>query len=405
MYVVAHKSLAEQYLQDYIRLTHEIYPSFITKLSTIYYSLNFKASNISDDFQTFYKNISNEEHGGKYDVIYNLPVHMTTNTAISRNASEKGITTIDSANINCNIDAFINLTPKEGDIITFSNTMNNQSMYQVTNIETSSMLRKPYSKLQLQVVPNLTRDKMQNFIIAEKAFITNYHYIFEKGDALLIIELQKRVDKFIEYFNEIYDHKVDAHVDNDHRVFLEFERAFNEMLETYKQHTQFLKISRSHLHENLLQYYSDNNPFRRMLDPLANKDNLNNFNYTASIKRLDKTRRRTINNKIKIYRLLSDSKSDQSILTNHASNVHQLTMAIDNSISDWNYLINDEDFMNDVKDQLSTFIKEKCDVIPTDMYTNAIRLAQVFYIIESKVGMKINTRFTNLSYPFTTIKS
>ena len=403
MYISAHKSLADNYIQDYVRLTHEIYPSFITKINTNYYCLNLKASNINDDFQAFYKDITNPEHGGKYDIIYNLPVHLVTNSAIVNTAGEKGITNIESSRITCNIDAFINITPKEGDLIVFNNNINNSVIYRVINIETSSMLRKPYSKLNIEFVPNLNVDKMRNFIISERAFLTNYHYILGKGDALLIIDLQSKVDRYIEYFNEIYDHKIDGHVDNDHRVFLEFERAFNEMLDTYKQHTQLLKIHRSHLHDNLLSYYSDDNPFRRMLDPNSNHNDMENYLYTASIKRLDKTRRRTINNKIKIYRLISNSISDQNLITrNNGANAHNLTLPTSN-LQIWDTIVNNEDFINNVKDQLSAFINTECNVISTDMFGNAIRLAQIFYIMERLIGTKIITRFTNLSYQFTKV--
>ena len=135
MYIAAHKSLADEYIADYVRLTHEIYPSFITKVNTNYYSLNVKASNISDDFQAFYKDITNPEHGGKYDIIYNLPVHLVTNSVIVNTAGEKGITTIESSRITCNIDAFINMTPQEGDLILFNNNINNSVIYRVINIE------------------------------------------------------------------------------------------------------------------------------------------------------------------------------------------------------------------------------------------------------------------------------
>jgi hypothetical protein len=115
-----------------------------------------------------------------------------------------------------------------------------------------------------------------------------------------------------------------------------------------------------------------------MLDPYANRNTLNTeILYTSSIKRLEKTRRRTINNRVKVYRLINkETTADQKLINSNSTSIKTLENINTDS---WNNIINNEDFMNDVKDQLTSFIANDCNVNPTDMFGNAIKLAQIFF--------------------------
>ena len=110
-----------------------------------------------------------------------------------------------------------------------------------------------------------------------------------------------------------------------------------------------MRVNKSYLHDNLLTYYSDDNPFKRMLSD--NTGTFSGYKYTANIRRLEKTRKRSLNNRIKIYRLITDSEDSSTIAT------HDLTLPI-NAISEWTKITSNEDFKNDVKDQLSSFLEK-----------------------------------------------
>ena len=372
-------------------MTHELYPSFLTRLDTTYFSLNLNASNWDTTFKDFYKTITNSEHGGRYDVIYNLPVMLPTNSTIAENASEKGITVSESTSISCLIDPYIDIIPKDGDVLMFRMGLNNDVLYRVLTLEMSSTLVKPFYKLTLQAVPNLSKERMFNFVVNYSGFVPEYHMIFEKESALVIIKLQNLIKSYIDYFNEIYNSRIDAHVDNDSNVFLEFERAFNELISNYQTHIGTMRVNKSYLHDNLLTYYSDDNPFKRMLSD--NTGTFNGYKYTANIRRLEKTRKRSLNNRIKIYRLITDSEDSSTIAT------HDLTLPI-NAISEWTKITSNEDFKNDVKDQLSSFLENECQIIPTDMFTNAVRLAQILYLLDNTTRNKLMGRVSNLSRQF-----
>lgn len=384
----AHNSITEDYLKDYIRLTHEVYPPFFNRLNVMYYKLNEHVSNFSEDFNAFYKDVDNADHGGRYTLIYNMPIYMSTNNVIDDDASEKGITVADSTEIKVNIDPLINVGVEEGDLLLFRNGIRQYGVYRVIDMEMSSVMFRPHYRLTAKMVPGLTMEKMNRFVVEEKYFLTNYHYIFEKGVTLLIIELQKVLEQYIEYFNGVYSHSLDAHVGNDKCVYLEFDKAFNEMMDLYKGHVFTAAIHKSYLCDNLLSYYSDINPFKVMLG-LVNDINYETYDFvsnkcTTKISRLDKARRRMINNRVKILKLATEKTT---------GTLYDLVLPV-SIIEEWPKILSDEDFIFDVKDQLTKFIKS-CVPDPTDMFTNAVRMAQLFKILDkiirSKMINKTNT--------------
>lgn len=383
----AHRSITNDYIKDYINLTHRVYPSFISKLSSTYYSLDVTNSNMNEDLLSIYKDVSDPKHGGKYSVIYNVPLHTSTNSNLENSNTEKGAGIIESSKITVNMDPLINIVPKTGDLLCFNTEIASYfGVYRVTNIDTSSTIMAPYTRLSIELVPNVTIESLKRFVIEELAFVTNYHHIFRKGDTLLIISLQKKIDEYVNYFNEIYNHKLDAHVDYDHRVFLEFEKALNDLFSKYMAHTNMLHINRSFLCDNLLNYYDENNIFTQMLDPNKTIDTSVIPMCTTSIRRLDKTRRRTINNKAIIYRLLnSNSAKDKIIMDNPI--LPKYTIDNINALADYSKwsTITSEKFLLNVKDQMSSFIENDCVIDKTNMFGNAIRLSQIFYILDHLV--------------------
>lgn len=387
----AHQSLTNNYIADYINLTHNMYPSFITRMSTTYYSLDVPNSNMNEDLLSIYNDVSSPNHGGRYNVIYNLPVHTSTNSSIAQNANEKGISVEESSNIQVNIDPLVNILPKVGDLVSFNTQLANYyGVYRVVNIEVAATLYAPYTKLSLEIVPNISTESLRSFVIQELAFVTNYHHIFKKGETLLIISLQKKIDELINYFNSIYNHQLDAHVDYDHHVFLDFEKALNTLFTRYNGHTNMLKIDRCFLCDNLLSYYNEDNVFIRMLSSDKSIDVTSSIMYTSSIRRLDKTRRRSINNRVAIYRLLDpNNKKDQLILDSPLAIKRELDLhSIVSYSSKWSE-ITSQSFLDNVKDSIDRFISEDCVINEKNMFGNAVRLAQVFYIIDHLIKRNI----------------
>lgn len=372
-------------------------------MTCIYYRLNLELSNADENFASFYADVDNEQHGGKYDAIYELPVLMSTNTQLTQESGERGIQFTKSSDIECVIDPFINISPKDGDLLYFNLSLNNHGIYRVHNIDYSSTLHRPYSKLSLQLVPTLDVDKMESRIVNKLGFIDNYHNIFNRGDALMITELQKSIDKYIQYFNSIYNSTIDAHVDNEKRVFLDFEKAFNELINRNNAHLMKASINRSYLADNLLSYYDESNIFTAMLNVMPDKnesiinyDYINKTLFTSRISRLDKTRRRSINNRIAIYRMINpDKESDAKLVSNNDSSLKDLELPLE-AINEWNTILNDPNFLKNVKDQLSTFIEKSLVVKPSNMLYNATRFAQAFYIIDTIVNTSMKNSKFNL---------
>ena len=388
-----HTSITDDYIQEYIRLSHNIYPTFFSKVNVTYYSLNIEQSNFDKEFRDTYKQPNNIEHGGKYDCIYNLPVYLTTHNSISENANEKGISTIESTDINCLIDPLINIIPKDRDMLSFNVGLQNDVIYTITNLELSSTISKPYTKLSLRAFPNLNTEKMKMFICSQNGFIPEYHYIFNQKEVFTILQLQKIIKEYIEYFNDIYNTTLDAHINQDSKVFLEFEKAFNILVEKYNRHLSTLIINKSYLYENLLSSYNEDNPYNRML--YSNKGNYDNYKITTIINRLDKIRRRSINNKYKIYRLINTdlNKEDSRILDTYNNYINILTLP-NNSIQDWDRIVN-PNFLKNVKESMTTFFKNDCKVNPNDMFENAIRLAQCLYLLDFLIKNEIKSRYNN----------
>ena len=79
-----------------MNLTHTIYPSFITRMNTTYFSLDIQNTNMNDDLLSIYNDVSNPNHGGKYKIIYNVPIHTSTNNPLTQEAKEIGISINDS---------------------------------------------------------------------------------------------------------------------------------------------------------------------------------------------------------------------------------------------------------------------------------------------------------------------
>ena len=389
-----HKSITDEYIKEYVNLINNLYPTFFTRINATYYSLNVEQTNFDTEFKDMYKQANSIEHGGRYDCIYNLPIYLISNNAISETANEKGISTVESTDINCIIDPLINLIPKDRDMISFRLGIENDVLYTITNLELSSTLSKPYTKLSLRAFPNLNTEKMKTFVCSQNGFIPEYHYIFNQKEVFTILKLQNIIKDYITYFNKIYDSKLDAHINQDSKVFLEFEKAFNNMIDKYTIHLSTLTINKSYLYENLLSYYNEDNPYNRML--YSNNGNFNNYNITTIIKRLDKIRRRTINNKYKIYRLINTdlNKEDNIILNNYNNYINILTLP-SNSILEWDLIVK-PNFLNNVKEVMTRFLDKKCIINPDDMFENAIRLAQCLFLLDSLVKTRLESRYTNV---------
>lgn len=390
----AHNTIAEEYIKDYIHLTHEFYPPFLSYLSTIYYKINIAASNFSDDMQSFYKDVENDDHGGRYTAIYNVPIYMSNASTINHEAGEKGFTSKEGTEVDINLDSLVNISPEEGDLVAFNTGLHYYGVYRIQDIELSSAIYRPYYKLNCQLVTNQSIEKMKKFVVDEKLFLTNYHYIFAKGDAQMIIKIQLALDQYIDYFNNIYDKAVDCHVDNNHCAYLEFDHAFNLLMRKYQGHTFTANIYKGFLCDNLKNYYSDVNPYKVMMNLCDNVDissyDFTGFENTQKNNRLDKYRRRRVNNKIKIFKLADE---------NNTGTTYPLELPID-AINNWNTILNDKNFIKDKKNVLSRFIDNDCKVDPDNMFLNGIRTAQLFYILD----FIVQTKMDNKTNTYTTIR-
>ena len=101
--------------------------------------------------------------------------------------------------------------------------------------------------------------------------------------------------------------------------------------------------------------------------------------------RLDKSRRRMVNNRIKIYMIGEDETSVD------------LELPIE-KIETWKMVVCAE-FMDNIRDEMTNFISS-CNVNPSDMFGNAIATSQLFFILDSIV----NSKMANKTNYFTTVK-
>jgi hypothetical protein len=127
-----------------------------------------------------------------------------------------------------------------------------------------------------------------------------------------------------------------------------------------------------------------------MLSSGKNIDVTSSVMYTSSIRRLDKTRRRSINNRIAIYRLLDPTnKKDQLIIDSPLAIKRELDLhSIVSYSSKWSE-VTSQSFLDNVKDSIERFVSEDCVINEKNMFGNAVRLAQVFYIIDHLIKRNI----------------
>ena len=93
-----------------------------------------------------------------------------------------------------------------------------------------------------------------------------------------------------------------------------------------------------------------------------------------------------VNNRVRIYKLATSTTT---------GTLHDLTLPVDN-IKMWDSILNDPDFRNNVKDQMSTFIQSS---VPNNenMFESGVRMSQLFKILDTIIKGKLINKTNTFS--------
>ena len=264
-------SLVENYIKDYHNLVYKEYPSFHNVMYVEYYSLDINNSNYDENLVNFHKDINDENYGGKFEMILNFPILTSTNTSLSNTSSERGIEIKSSSELVFIVDPNINLYVKPEDVIKFNINSEYYGFYKVTNVEDSATFGKTYKKLNAKLIPGLNQDKMMKFVCHESVFVQEYHRIFSRELAVLVLTTLHKSDEYIKNINSRYKSNLDFHVfEDDTTIITSFERALNDLYMARKNiHMEKLDLSYSYHNK----FYSDepNTIYDILINPDKNK--------------------------------------------------------------------------------------------------------------------------------------
>lgn len=321
-------SLMENYIKDYHNLVYKEYPSFHNVMYVEYYSLDISNSNYDENLVNFHKDTNDENYGGRFQLILNFPILTSTNAPLSNNSSEKGIEIKSSSELVFVIDPKVDLYVKPEDIIKFHITPDYYGFYKVTNVEDSATFGKSYKKLNARLIPGLNQDKMMKFVCHESVFVQEYHRIFDREMAMLILNTLHKSDEYIKYINSRYKSNLDFHVfENDITIITSYERALKDLY-MLRKNIHMEKLNLSYSFNN--KFYSDepNTIFDILINPYMNK--LDFYKRLVECYEFNSLREKPMLKKHKY--LVADSSADELSYHNYTYNSDYICSA--NLVSD-----------------------------------------------------------------------
>jgi len=350
-------SLVEDYIKDFHNLVYKEYPSFSNMIYVDYFSLNLEHSNYDENLINFDKDTNDENYGGRFDLIMNFPILTSTSNSLSNNASERGIEIKSSSELNFVVDPTIDLYVKPEDIIKFNITPDYYGFYKVTNIEDSATLGRSYKRLTTRLIPGVTKEKMMKFTCSESVFIQEYHRIFDRELAILVLNTLHKSDEYIKYINSRYKSNLDFHVfEDDETIITSYERALRDLYSSRKNiHMEKLHLSFSFNNK----FYSDepNTIYDILINPDKNK--LDFYKRLVECYEFNSLREKPMLKKHKY--LIADSSADELSYHNYTYNsdyICSATLVSDMEIPDFWRMF--EAFINALKyKDTSTFYSDE----------------------------------------------
>lgn len=247
MSVKTYISLTENYMKDYHNLAYNIYPSFQNIMYVDFYSLSIEQSHYDKNMMTFYKDVNDEKYGGRFTKILNFPILTSTNTPYDNDAAERGIITQPSSELNFIIEPSLSFSVKPDDVIRFKLLDDQFGFYKVANVDDSATLGKPYGKVTAKLISGITEEKLTKLVTKIKVFIQEYHKIYDRELAILILTFENYLERCIEKINDRYKTNLDFHVfDDNETIVTSYERAMLELCDRYKNHIIIPKIKLSY---------------------------------------------------------------------------------------------------------------------------------------------------------------
>lgn len=171
-----HYSLSDFYINNYVNTVYKKYSTFQNVIYVDYYWLDLKHSNFDSNLVSFYTTANNDNHGGRYNLIINLPLMFSTNVPYSTDPTEKGASTVHESEIFAIVDPVLNLRPKEGDFVVYKFENGYYGVYNVTNIDKSATMKPSFSKIGMSLSPGISAEKLKKFINGISIFLPQYHY-------------------------------------------------------------------------------------------------------------------------------------------------------------------------------------------------------------------------------------
>lgn len=269
------------YIEEYKDLVYKYYSKVNNIVYATYYQLDHTETTYDPHYVATYHK-TGEYSGRKYNKIHTTPLILIQQVLPILDGSERGVT-YENTITAFSIDPSVGLAPHVGDIIEFK-ISEDYAIWEVTNIELSSTLEKPYYRCSVRLINR--RSNFDDQIIHEYMYIEYAKKIYNLEDAINFIYLMSRHTQLVHFLNSknCYNHNLAYHIYKN-RCFPELETILSTlesltpvgnifMIHDYKTevHPQsiFMLLCLPKLYdiskEPLLTYKYPNNKINKRLD-------------------------------------------------------------------------------------------------------------------------------------------
>lgn len=220
-----------EYLEEYKRLTHDMYSGINTVIFGTYYQLNNDETTFDPNYQQTYRK-QGDLSGRKFNKIHNVPMMQVKEVGpVNLNSAESGVNYMTEAQTTIVIDPIIGLEPHIGDYLMF-NISGDLEGWEVANISKSGTFNHTYH--QCEIKPYRFRPEFEDVNIFEEFIFIEYpKQIYSLDDGENYAKALNRLTKVITFLNreDNYNDNLGYHVAREVNCFPQLET----LLATHKK--------------------------------------------------------------------------------------------------------------------------------------------------------------------------
>jgi len=214
------------YVNEYKNLVYSYYAKAHNMIMATYFQLDMNNTIFDPNYVATYHK-TGDLSGRKYNCIHALPVLYSQQVIPTMDGSDRGVVFANNTNTAVVIDPTTGLVPRPEDILLF-NLEGDYSTWEVTNVELSGTLERPYYRCMLK--QTRTRVNFENQITANYMYMEYTHHIHSFVDATNFMYLMERLKTVVHKLNSstFYNHNLAYHHQNKH-CFPELETILNSV--------------------------------------------------------------------------------------------------------------------------------------------------------------------------------